>query len=212
MPIFTCTGCNKEFERKTKDTYSNRSRNDGVIKTIFCSNSCRAVYRTKKQEVKCKNCGSNFMKSSHEIRRSPSHFCSRRCSVIHNNKNKTVGTQVSKLEKYLHLKLTELYSFDFHFNRKDTIQSELDIYIPELKLAFELNGIFHYEPIFGKDKLEQTQNNDNRKFQACIENGIELCIIDTSGQRYFKESTSQKYLQIIIDVIEKAKRARIELA
>jgi len=40
-----------------------------------------------------------------------------------------------------------------HFNKKDAINSELDIYIPSLKLAFELNGIFHYEPIFGKENF-----------------------------------------------------------
>ena len=84
---------------------------------------------------------------------------------------------------------------------KTTINSELDIYIPSLKLAFELNGIFHYEPIYGESRLNQIQNNDNRKFQACIENGIELCIIDTSQHKYVKPSTSQKYLDIIISIL-----------
>jgi len=73
-----------------------------------------------------------------------------------------------------------------------------------LKLAFELNGIFHYEPIYGPKKLSSIQNNDHRKFQACAEAGISLCIIDTSGQTYFKESTSQKYLDIIISIVRDA--------
>ena len=77
-----------------------------------------------------------------------------------------------------------------------------DIYIPSLKLAIELNGIFHYEPIFGEDKLKKVQNNDNRKFQACLEKEIEFCIIDTSQQKYFKEKTSQKYLSIITEIID----------
>jgi hypothetical protein len=85
-------------------------------------------------------------------------------------------------------KLTILFpSLDIHYNRKDAINSELDIYIPSLKLAIELNGIFHYEPIYDQDKLDQIQNNDHRKFQACAENGISLCIIDTSSLKYFKE-------------------------
>lgn len=78
----------------------------------------------------------------------------------------------------------------------------LDIYIPSLKLAFELNGIFHYKPIFGNDKLTKTQNNDNKKLQACLEQNIELCVIDVSSQKYFKQNTSQKYLDIIIDIIK----------
>ena len=77
-------------------------------------------------------------------------------------------------------------SLEFHFNRKDTINSELDIYIPSLKIAFELNGIFHYEPIYGPEKLGQINNNDERKMQACIEHGIELCLIDVSTLTYFK--------------------------
>jgi hypothetical protein len=70
-----------------------------------------------------------------------------------------------------------------------------------LNIAFELNGIFHYEPIYGNDKLNKIQNNDMRKFQACLEHNIELCIIDTSQQKYFKESTSQKYLNIIVNIL-----------
>jgi len=87
-------------------------------------------------------------------------------------------------------------NLEFHLNKKDTINSELDIYVPRLKLAFELNGIFHYEPIFGKEKLSQIQNNDHRKFQACLERKIEFCTIDTSSLKYFKGRNAKKYLKI----------------
>jgi hypothetical protein len=59
-----------------------------------------------------------------------------------------------------------------------------------------------YEPIFGQNKLNQIQNNDNRKFQVCLEHGIELCLIDVSQLKYFKEQSAQKYLKLIVDVIE----------
>jgi hypothetical protein len=72
-----------------------------------------------------------------------------------------------------------------------------------MKLAFELNGIFHYESIYGEAKLHQIQNNDKRKFQACLERGIELCIIDSSNLKYFKESNAKPYLDIIINIINK---------
>ena len=70
-----------------------------------------------------------------------------------------------------------------------------------MKLAFELNGIFHYEPIFGNDKLNRTRKNDNNKFLKCQEQNINLCIIDTSSQKYFKERTSKKFLDIITNII-----------
>lgn len=94
-------------------------------------------------------------------------------------------------------------AFEFHFNRKDAINAELDIYIPSLKLAFELNGPFHYEPIYESEKLAQIQNNDERKFQACLDKGIELCWIDTSTLKYFKPSNAGKYLDIITEVMNR---------
>jgi len=71
-----------------------------------------------------------------------------------------------------------------------------------LQLAFELNGIYHYEPIHDDDKLASVQNNDQRKFQACIEAGIELCIIDVSSFGYFKPKRAQKFLDIITTIID----------
>lgn len=68
-------------------------------------------------------------------------------------------------------------------------------------MAFELNGIFHYEPIYGNDKLNQIQNNDNRKYQACLEHNIELCIIDTSYFKHFKEDKAKEFLNIISSII-----------
>ena len=71
-----------------------------------------------------------------------------------------------------------------------------------MKLAFEINGIYHYEPIHGQEKLSRVQNNDSRKFQACLEKDIELCIIDSSSLKYFKPQNAQKYLDIITSIIK----------
>jgi hypothetical protein len=35
----------------------------------------------------------------------------------------------------------------------------LDFYFPELRFAIELNGITHYEPIYGEDKFEKIKNS-----------------------------------------------------
>ena len=130
-------------------------------------------------------------------------FCSSSCAATYNNTHKTIGYRRSKLEIWLEERLLQKYfNLEFKFNDKEAINSELDIYIPSVQIAFELNGIFHYEPIFGEEKLKDIQNNDNRKFQACLEHNIELCIIDSSGQKRFTIQSSEKYLTIISNIID----------
>lgn len=204
--FLVCDHCNNSFQVSSnlykQKIYQKRKLNLRHL----CSEKCRFEVRgiSEKQQCVCSNCNNTFMKKMGEIKRSKNNFCSSSCAASFNNKNKKYGIRRSKLEIYIERELTALYpNFEIHFNRKDAINSELDIYMPSLKLAFELNGIFHYEPIHGSDRLAQIKNNDNRKFQACLEKGIELCIIDTSSQKYFKESKSLQYLNIILDIINK---------
>jgi len=168
-----------------------------------CSKKCQTKSQFTKIKINCTNCNIEVERIPSQIKKSNNNFCSQSCSAIYRNKNKTHGTRRSKLEAWLEEQLIILYpNLEFHFNQKTAINSELDIYIPSLNLAFELNGIFHYEPIYGINKLQQIQENDISKSKACHEAKIDLCTIDTSGQKYFKESTSQKYLDIINNIIK----------
>lgn len=107
--------------------------------------------------------------------------------------------KTSRIERWIGRKLKERYpDLTFQLNPKDIIGSELDIYIPEIKLGIEINGIFHYQPIFGEDKLAYIQNNDNLKVNACIQNNIDLCVVDCSKFKTFKNKRLTKsYLNII---------------
>ena len=201
MNSYICKKCNKKFNRSSKNDHYNRIKKGDV----FCSKDCFYEYCKKGKKLKCKYCNKKIYRKQSEINKNTTgfFFCGRSCSAKHRNLNKQFGTKISKLEKYIKNKLEHIYpDLEIHFNRKDAINSELDIYIPSLKLAFELNGVFHYEPIFGDDKLSKIKNNDQRKFQACLENKIELCIIDTSKQKYFKEHSSKEYLDIITNIID----------
>lgn len=168
----------------------------------FCSNSCRSRHHNPEVIVQCEHCKKSFAKQTARINKTKHHFCCQSCAARWNNAHKTKGTRVSKLETWISKKLPILYpSLEFHFNRTDAINGELDIYIPQLRLAFELNGIFHYEPIYGPEKLKKMKTNDARKYQACIENDIELGIVDVSAIKYFKEKTSVPILKIICKII-----------
>jgi hypothetical protein len=174
-------------------------------KCNYCSKTCSSKARTSDETfivVNCSFCNKEIKKQRSASKRHKNHFCSHSCSTKHTNKHKSTGYRRSKLEIWLEEQLTNLYpNLDIHYNKTSAIGSELDIYIPSLNLAFELNGIFHYEPIYGVNKLQQIQENDKSKSKACHEAKIDLCIIDTSGQKYVKPSTSQKYLDIIINII-----------
>jgi hypothetical protein len=168
----------------------------------YCSVKCTGLAAMQGKEVPCTNCGTLTYRARKALLKQQNHFCKQGCAASYNNKNKQTGTRRSKLEAWIEGELVKIHpSLEIHFNRKDAINSELDIYIPSLKLAFELNGIFHYEPIYGANKLKCIRTNDSRKFQACLERGIELAIIDTSTLLYFKPSKAQRFLDIIESII-----------
>jgi hypothetical protein len=194
-----CKICKTDFNIKA--IYA-RSMIKGIIKVkqYFCSRNCARANQKSEysfKEISCKGCKCMFLRKNRVQK-----FCSKSCSRTYHNTHKTFGIKRSKLEKYIEEQLTILFpDLEISYNRKDTINSELDIYIPSLKLGVELNGIFHYEPIFSSEQLARSQNNDQRKMQACIERGIELCVIDTSHQTYFKPASSMQFLDIITHLV-----------
>ena len=168
---------------------------------ILCSRKCRNTLMTTKSQFNCKECDKEVTRSPSERKKAKNVFCSNVCSGIYGAKNKTTGGTRSKLERWTELRLTERYgSLPIIFNDTTVIGAELDIYFPTLSLAFELNGIFHYEDIFGK--LDATQNRDKMKVSLCANAGIGLCVIDTSKMKYFKESACYEFWQIIINIID----------
>jgi hypothetical protein len=210
----TCDYCNNTFNVDNGKWKRRRSDKKRLGRRIFCSASCRSngIGYLPSVNLNCHQCEKSFVKNGKAAILSKNHFCSQSCAATYNNAHKTHGIRRSKLEVWLEDEIKKTFpNLKIIFNEKSTINSELDIYFPELKLAFELNGIFHYEPIYGQEKLSQILNNDSRKFQACLEKGIELCIINTSSQKYFKESTSRKFLNIITHLVGlKIKTSKID--
>ena len=199
-----CEYCKSTFYTTKRLITQELKENRGRVK--YCSQICLHKHKEIRNIVTCKHCGNVFEKKVNQIKITKNNFCSRSCAAYYNNKHKKYGFSRSKLERWLEEQLLILYpNLNIHFNRKDTIMSEIDIYIPSLNLAFELNGIVHYEPIYGVDKLQYIQNNDVSKTKACHDAKIDLCVIDVSAQKYVKPSTSQKYLDIIANIINNRK-------
>ncbi len=68
-----------------------------------------------------------------------------------------------------------------HHGRPDWLgRMHLDVYIPEIKVAFEYQGKQHSQPVEyfgGQDAFEQGQKRDEQKAALCLENGVELFYI-----------------------------------
>ena len=186
MPkILNCSQCKKEFL--------------SVKNLINCSEECKLQSR-RKFVKQCQRCNTEY-----KAEKKDSKFCSHSCRSkelsLHNYAHERSGATRSKMELYIQENLTKDYPLlEKLYNVKNVIGSELDVYIPSLKLAIELNGIFHYENIFGK--LQKTQERDKMKVSLCYEKHIGLCVIDTSNLKYFKNENALRYLKIITDIID----------
>lgn len=207
---FECEQCGTVFTKTKAYIVNKLRRHPNGGDASFCSRACHTTHRNDISiavDVSCSQCGALLVRLPSEIRQSKSgnSFCCQSCAATYNNTHKTTGTRRSKLEVYLEEELTRLYhDLEIVYNGKDAIGSELDIYIPSLSLAFELNGIYHYEPIHGQEKLDSIVANDSSKFRDCISNSISLCIIDSSRQKRFTAKSSAEYVEIICDIINSA--------
>ena len=205
---YICDGCAKTHYRKKHEIQANVKKNGKLCK-IYCSKICYGASNVRVRETKyCKQCNKPIYLrlkeiQKHERVKSKNYFCSKRCRGIHTSQNRIKGDKRSKLEYWIEDNLTKIFpGLHILYNNRQKIGAELDIYLPHLSLAFELNGIFHYEPIFGKEKLQQIENRDRNKLHLCTKAKIDLCVIDTSSVRYFKPKTSEKFLNIIIKIIQ----------
>ena len=197
-PNITCTQCQKLFFK-----WPNELKNH---KNHFCSKKCQMNFQGVRLDVECKQCGKQFSKEENQVIKTKNNFCTRSCAASYNNTHKSYGTKRSKLEAYLEEQIREQYPhLELICNQKTAIESELDFYFPQLRFAIELNGITHYEPIYGEDKFEKIQNNDKRKVFACYEKGIELAIVDSSTCSYLNESAKDKYKNLIFELLEKVR-------
>ena len=200
-----CDMCSKIYKIRNTQHKVNIKRK---YNNKFCSNACHAKFKHKQKSIKlnCGFCNAELIRTNAQIRQSKSGqmFCNCSCAAKYNNTHKTTGNRRSKLEIYLEEQIKLNYpDLECIYNSKETINSELDFYFPTLKFAIELNGIFHYEPIYGDDKLEKIQFNDSQKILLCAKNDIELCIIDSSSCKYLNQKQKDKYWSLINNILNK---------
>ena len=198
-----CPICSNTFD-KVKKEYT-RCIKELPTYVFYCSRKCYQQPKKKLQTVACDYCKKPFTKKNSELKRTNLNFCSRSCLGYYTNANKVSGKTRSKLELRLEEQLKKDFTLDIVYSDRVALKGlELDIYIPDIKIAFEIQGIFHYQPIFGKEKLNSIQERDDRKRKLCSELGIKLIPINVSMYTYItKERFDCIYRHILKVLSEK---------
>lgn len=198
-----CEYCHRSFNSiKTSVTRTLKGHKQVVNK--YCSISCSAKARGTYVTTKCSNCQLELRLLEKRISNSGRNFCSLSCSASYNNRNKHSGYRRSKMETFFESMIQKKYpNIEFNTNDRKTIGAELDFYFPQLRFALELNGIFHYEPIYKNKNFEKIQNVDKQKMTSCLALGVELYVLDTSGCKRFSITEGEKYWAIFQDTFEK---------
>lgn len=188
-----CSQCKVIFVRQT--------RLDIRTKNRFCSSRCKYLFITKKFIMSCKTCAKSITRTPGDTKNSKNFFCSHSCSAKYNNKHKATGTRRSKLENKIEIALRTRFPFlNVVCNQISAIDSELDFYFPDLNLAFEINGIFHYKPIYGQERFTKIQNSDKNKEFQCQKLNIKLHSIDV----YTNKPTDDQIINHCISLLENA--------
>lgn len=174
----------------------------------YCSKICQhkgaSIKRFKPRvHLKCGECSKPITRRPLQMLKQKYHFCSKSCAGKWLSLNKLMSSDGrSIIEKYIQSELDGKFSnLNIIYNDRLALNGlELDIYIPDLRLAFELNGICHYEPVYGVDSFEKAKRNDKIKVRLCYEKGIELAVINT---RYNTKQNRKQYFNIIYDLIKR---------
>jgi len=157
----------------------------------------------EKYEVKCKFCGQKIVRRHSDL--SENNFCNKSHAAFFNSKIRK-GCRRSKAEILLfNLLVKEFPTIKFIPNDREMLNGyEVDIAVPEISLGIEWNGIIHFKPIYGQERLNNIQRKDAEKQKIAIENKINLIVIpDFSNNQKYTEKCFSEIREIIKQLISK---------
>ena len=195
-----CILCGKSFSRK-KEVIVKSLKHYG--KAGYCSRECSNKAKINHVFLPCEECGLVTKKRAYDVKNNKHVFCSYACHARYKNKNKKHGTRRSAIESHIEEMIRCTFpSLMFVCNDTTVLKGlELDFYFPLLKLAIELNGITHYEPIYGEDRLTRSKDSDQRKMISCYEKGVELVVLDVSGAKYLTKRWKETYWHEVLSIL-----------
>lgn len=116
------------------------------------------------------------------------------------------GRNGSEMERYLR---DELESEGYHvvYHKKSELLSEkleIDLLLPELKVAIEVQGPTHFIPLFGQERLETQLEIDSRKLGLLLHGGYTVVRVNC----HFKKNSPSRKNQARRDLLNLLKALR----
>jgi very-short-patch-repair endonuclease len=111
----------------------------------------------------------------------------------------------SKLEKFILSGLLR-HSYKTEFHKEQSLLNtklQIDIFLPELNTAIEVDGPSHFLPVWGEDSLAKNVKYDNKKTGLLLGKG---CVILRIKQtKDFSESRGREILSQILSILDRIK-------
>jgi len=173
--IYKCDQCKTLCKKPKTHYYPAKARNQTLF---FCNQQCKYNYYRKSENTTCSYCKKRVKRMPSQIKKTKHSFCNSSCAASYNNKLKRKSRR-SKIEKqFYNLLVKEFPNLNILPNDKTMLDGlEVDVAIPELKLAIEWNGIVHFKPIYGQTKLDKVQHKDAEKLKIASNKNINLIVI-----------------------------------
>lgn len=111
----------------------------------------------------------------------------------------------SKLEKFIFTGLVEAgYKVEFH--KEESLVNtrlQIDLFLPELKTAIEIDGPSHFLPVWGEQTLKRNKTYDSKKEGLLLGKG--LALIRVKQTKDFSNARALMVLEKVKEQLEKIK-------
>lgn len=146
--------------------------------------------KRRQRKIKSKELWSKLSQDEKANRRQAAHLAIRQSSK-----------EGSKLEKFLLNKLIE-YGYKVEFHKEQVLSNtklQIDLYLPEITTAIEVDGPSHFEPVWGDDTLAKNQKYDKNKTGLIIGRGMRLVRVEQ--QKDFSPTRAGIIFQKLLDTL-----------